>query len=101
MQINELIKKIKLFLKALIPIFTIVFPIALNIFMIMAQIYLPWEGKLTILLTSIAPVINPIVKLTVITSYRKWILQIFEPSHFQHSLFQSTGHHQGSNILTL
>uniref|UniRef100_A0AC34F9B1 Uncharacterized protein n=1 Tax=Panagrolaimus sp. ES5 TaxID=591445 RepID=A0AC34F9B1_9BILA len=66
--------------EAILPIITVVFPILLDCTTILLKINFTWAGKITFLLSSFAPVINPLVKLMVISCYRKRIKSLL-PFH--------------------
>uniref|UniRef100_A0A914R0Q3 G-protein coupled receptors family 1 profile domain-containing protein n=1 Tax=Panagrolaimus davidi TaxID=227884 RepID=A0A914R0Q3_9BILA len=70
--------------EAIVPFITIAFPILLDITAIMFGIYIPWAGKIAFLIGCFSPVINPIVKLGVVSCYRKKILKLlkFKPEIF-------------------
>uniref|UniRef100_A0AC35FJM7 Uncharacterized protein n=1 Tax=Panagrolaimus sp. PS1159 TaxID=55785 RepID=A0AC35FJM7_9BILA len=63
--------------EAILPIITVVFPILLDCTTILLKVNFTWAGKITFLLSSFAPLINPLVKLMVISCYRKRITKLF------------------------
>uniref|UniRef100_A0AC35EWD5 Uncharacterized protein n=1 Tax=Panagrolaimus sp. PS1159 TaxID=55785 RepID=A0AC35EWD5_9BILA len=64
--------------EAIVPFITIAFPILLDITAIMFGIYIPWAGKIAFLIGCFSPVINPIVKLGVVSCYRKKMLKLLK-----------------------
>ena len=62
--------------QAIIPFVTTAFPILLDLTTVLIGTPIPWAGKLAFLLGALAPVINPCVKLSVISCYRLRILEV-------------------------
>uniref|UniRef100_A0A914P5S2 Uncharacterized protein n=1 Tax=Panagrolaimus davidi TaxID=227884 RepID=A0A914P5S2_9BILA len=62
--------------EALIPFVTVALPVLLDITTIVLGINLAWAGKIAFFLGALATFVNPIVKLSVISCYRKRLIDL-------------------------
>uniref|UniRef100_A0A914Z1E2 Uncharacterized protein n=1 Tax=Panagrolaimus superbus TaxID=310955 RepID=A0A914Z1E2_9BILA len=70
---------IVLIVESLTPFVTVVIPLSMDIIILILDVYLFWAGQAVTLISSFSPPVNAIVKLTVISCYRKAIAAALSP----------------------
>uniref|UniRef100_A0AC34F489 G protein-coupled receptor n=1 Tax=Panagrolaimus sp. ES5 TaxID=591445 RepID=A0AC34F489_9BILA len=69
-------------IEAIVPLFTLIIPILLDLLNFVTGIRISWTGVIALFLIGLAPVFNPIVKLLVISCYRLWIFKALKIGRF-------------------